>query len=173
LSIDPYLIRLATSADLAQLALVEQRANAMFADTGLLDTLNAVMTPVEWLREAIALDRLWVAVASDDQPVGFALATTVDGNAHLDELDVDPAHGRRGLGSALVETVCAWAHQSGFPAITLTTLRHIPWNAPFYEKLGFRILEAPDQSDAQRQLLHDEIAHGLPAEGRVIMRRDL
>ena len=28
------------------------------------------------------------------------------------------------------------------PAVTLTTFRDVPWNAPFYARLGFRVIEA-------------------------------
>ena len=114
---------------------------------------------------------LWVAVDHRDHPVGFALACEVGGNAHLDELDVDPRHGRQGLGRALVETVCEWASRAGYAAITLTTLSHIPWNAPFYEKLGFQILEPEALTPHLRELLQTETAHGLPAENRVAMRK--
>jgi GNAT superfamily N-acetyltransferase len=114
-----------------------------------------------------------VAADEDDRPVGFALARIIGDNAHLDELDVDPAHGQQGLGTALVETVCDWAEASGYCAITLTTLRHIPWNAPWYQRLGFRVLEEYEWSAALRDLLHEEIHRGLPANQRVAMRREL
>jgi ribosomal protein S18 acetylase RimI-like enzyme len=112
-----------------------------------------------------------VAADVNDRPVGFALADEIGGNAHLDELDVCPAHGQRGLGTALVEVVCHWAKASGYRAITLTTLRHIPWNAPWYQRLGFRVLEEHELSAALHQLLQEEIQRGLPADQRVAMRR--
>ena len=116
---------------------------------------------------------MWVAADDNDRPVGFALANEVGGNAHLDELDVHPAHGQHGLGTALVEAVCEWAKASGCHAITLTTLRHIPWNTPWYERLGFRVLKDHEMSAALRELLREEIQRGLPAEQRVAMQRDL
>jgi hypothetical protein len=44
---------------------------------------------------------------------------------------------RRGLGGALVSTVCTWARAQGCPTVTLTTFRDVPWNGPFYQELGF------------------------------------
>src|SRR5699024_11504307 len=38
---------------------------------------------------------------------GLAATVTVDGCPHLEQLAVDPAHGRRGIGSALLEEVCS------------------------------------------------------------------
>lgn len=168
-----YHIRLARLDDLSALPDIERAANALFADFGLAEQLSDILTPIASLREGVQADRLWVAVDETDQPVGFALASVVGDNAHLDELDVHPAHGRRGLGVALVEMVCDWARSSGYSAITLTTLRHIPWNAPWYQRLGFRVLEEDELSAALRALLQDEIQRGLPADQRVAMRRNL
>jgi GNAT superfamily N-acetyltransferase len=168
-----YHIRLARLDDLSALPDIERAANALFADFGLAEQLANILTPIESLRAGVSTDRLWVAADEIDRPVGFALASVVGDNAHLDELDVHPAHGRRGLGAALVEAVCDWARASGYRAITMTTLRHIPWNAPWYQRLGFRVLEDNELSPALRDLLHEEIQRGLPADQRVAMRREL
>jgi GNAT superfamily N-acetyltransferase len=166
-------IRLARDDDLSALPDIERAANALFADYGLAEQLSDILTPIESLREGINAHRLWVAVDETDRPVGFALASIVGDNAHLDELDVHPTHGRRGLGAALVAAVCDWAKASGYRAITLTTLRHVPWNTPWYQRLGFRILEDDKLTTALRDLLHEEIQRGLPADQRVAMRREL
>jgi GNAT superfamily N-acetyltransferase len=166
-------IRPARSDDLSALPGIERAANTLFAAYGLAEQFSNLLTPIESLREGVKTDRLWVAADEADRPVGFALAGSVGDNAHLDELDVHPAHGRRGLGAALVEAVCDWAKASGYRAITLTTLRHIPWNAPWYQRLGFRVLEENELSQALQDLLQEEIQRGLPADQRVAMRRAL
>ena len=168
-----YHVRLARSDDLGALPGIERAANALFAAYGLAEQFSNLLTPIESLREGVRTDRLWVAADEVDRPVGFALAGSVGDNAHLDELDVHPAHGRRGLGAALVEAVCGWARASGYRAITLTTLRCIPWNAPWYQRLGFRVLEENELSQALRDVLQEEIRRGLPADQRVAMRREL
>jgi GNAT superfamily N-acetyltransferase len=168
-----YYVRRARSDDLNALPGIERAANTLFAAYGLAEQFSNLLTPIESLREGVKTDRLWVAADEVDRPVGFALAGSVGDNAHLDELDVHPAHGRRGLGTALVEAVCDWAKSSGYRAITLTTLRHIPWNAPWYQRLGFRALEENDLSPVLRDLLREEIQRGLPADHRVAMQRAL
>jgi GNAT superfamily N-acetyltransferase len=55
---------------------------------------------------------------------------------HLEEMDVLPEHAGQGLGAALIEAVCSWAHTRGFDAVTLSTFRDVPWNAPFYPRHG-------------------------------------
>jgi GNAT superfamily N-acetyltransferase len=168
-----YHIRPARLDDLSALPDIERAANALFADYGLAEQLSDFLTPMESLHEGVMTDRLWVAANDLDQPVGFALASVVGDNAHLDELDVHPAHGRRSLGATLVEAVCGWARASGYHAITLTTLRYIPWNAPWYQRLGFRVLEEDELSPALCDLLKYEIQRGLPADQRVAMQRAL
>jgi predicted N-acetyltransferase YhbS len=81
-----------------------------------------------------------------------------------------PAHGRRGVGAALVRAVCAWARERGLPSVTLTTYRDVPWNAPFYTRLGFRTLRAAELGPKLRALVASEDAHGLRRAERVVMR---
>jgi GNAT superfamily N-acetyltransferase len=168
-----YRIRLARDDDLSALPDIEREAAARFGPYGLAETLSHILTPIELLREGVRTNRLWVATDEHDYPVGFALASIVGGNAHLDELDVHPAHGRRGLGAALVAAVCNWARAAGYHAVTLTTLCHIPWNAPWYRRLGFRVLEENELSQALHDLVQEEIQRGLPADQRAAMQREL
>jgi GNAT superfamily N-acetyltransferase len=170
---DGYTIRLARADELPRLADIERQAGARFAAYPFADGMTQILTPPEALQEGIGQRRLWVTVTEDDRPVGFALATVVEANAHLDELDVLPEHGRRGLGAALVDTVCAWARENGFRAIMLSTFSHVPWNAPFYARHGFRILAPEEVSETLQNLMREEAALGLPPEQRVIMRREL
>lgn len=165
---DEYYIRAATAADLPALPAIERSANTQFAPYEVSPT-PPPLTPPEDLRVGCESGRLWVAIEQGVGLVGFALAGVVGANAHLDELDVHPDHGRRGIGTGLVATFLAWARGQGFPAATLTTLRHIPWNSPWYERMGFRILEPGELTPELRDLLATEIARGLPAEGRVAM----
>lgn len=114
---------------------------------------------------------LWVVLA-DDAPVGFAHVVAIDAaTAHLEEIDVLPAHGRRGLGTRLVLHVCRWAGMNGFESVTLTTFRDVPWNMPFYGRLGFRIIPSSELSPALRAVVQDETRRGLDPACRVVMKR--
>ena len=44
-----------------------------------------------------------------------------------------------GLGRRLVEAAMEYAQSEGLRCVTLTTFAEVPWNAPFYERLGFCI----------------------------------
>ena len=124
----------------------------------------------EGLLRAIGDGRAWVAV-DDEAVIGFAIAWTVDGEGHLDEVAVAPDHGRRGVGRALVDEVVAWTAARQLPSITLTTFRDVPWNAPYYEKLGF--VTVTELSPALQALLDEQATWGLDPALRVVMRRSL
>jgi len=140
---------------------------------GLLDHLLDRTLSLSELAQHQRADRIWVADGQDGRPLGFAVANVLDGLAHLEELDVVPDAGGRGIGTGLVATVCDWAAAQGFPAITLSTFRRVPWNEPFYARLGFRTLGATEYPRALRGVRAREEQLGIPMEERVIMRREL
>ena len=171
---DGYEIGLARAHELPHLPEIERAASAMFSVEDLPAERRNVMMPVSFLEQTAARGRLWVArLLAPPTPVGFAAATLVDGSAHLFEMDVLPEHGRRGLGRALVLHVARWARAAGFASLTLTTFRHVPWNAPFYARLGFSSLEACDWGQQLRNVLAKEAALGLDPTRRVAMKLDL
>jgi GNAT superfamily N-acetyltransferase len=115
---------------------------------------------------------LWVARTADEHPVGFAhLELLEPSSVHLKEIDVRPQHGRRGIGTRLISTLCLWALKNGFEAVTLTTFRYVPWNMPFYARLGFRALSDNELSPALMKILEGEADRGLDRSRRVAMRR--
>ncbi len=168
-----YRVRLAVREDLGLLADVERASSRMFIPYGLEESFWGAVTSLEALEQARLRGMLWVAVDAGEQPVGFALVKLKDGGAHLDELGVHPAHGRRGLGTALVEAVCGWAREQGLPAVTLSTLRDVPFNAPFYERLGFVELPESEAGPDLRGVRRREQEAGFPMHRRVLMRRAL
>lgn len=166
-------IEQARAADLAKLAAVELAANTLFAGRALAGVAANDATSLEELSHAHAAGLLWVARARDGEPIGFALLELVDGQPHLEEIDVHPAHGRRGVGRALLEAVCAWARGAGYCAVTLTTFRDVPWNEPFYARVGFRTLVPGELGPGLAAVVRDEVARGLDPAQRVVMRREL
>lgn len=136
----------------------------MFADAGLTLPLD---DPTDELRAA---EHVLVA---GTPIVGFAVLTTVDGNAHLASLGVHPDHGRRGIGSRLLAAACALAADDGRPAITLTTFVGLPWNAPFYAARGFAVLPQEKWGPGMRDVWAAEEAAGIVVAPRTAMIRSL
>lgn len=124
------------------------------------------------MRRLCAGNRVWVAVTGEgDAPAGFAVAGPLGGFFHLHELSVDPAHGRRGLGAALVATVVAAAREGGFEGVSLSTFRFVPFNAPFYERLGFIERSLDAAAPALRDAFLRELPQGVDMKDRLLMVR--
>jgi GNAT superfamily N-acetyltransferase/catechol 2,3-dioxygenase-like lactoylglutathione lyase family enzyme len=169
-----YRIRLARLDELPRLRDIEDRAGTMFSGLGLIEEALDVSYPPEELRRLIGLRQVWVAFEADDVPVGMVIASVRDGSAHIDEMDVLPAHGGRGLGTLMLDQACAWAQAQGYSAVTLSTFRDVPWNGPFYTKNGFRALPSSEWTSTMRAIREKEAEHGrLRVEARVFMRREL
>ncbi len=166
------IIRLAQPADLPHLPEIERQAATLFVPYGLGELFGAETVTLDEFAQYQREGRLWVALV-DDKPVGFIIASTVEGDAHINEVDVLPAYGGQGIGRALIETVCDWAKVHQLPRITLSTQANIPWNAPFYAKLGFEILPQSEWTPAYHALRQHEIELGLPVQDRVFMVRYL
>ena len=168
-----YTIRLAKKSDIPHLPGIEQRASELFASTPFAVEAEASCLSEEFHREQVRLRMTWVAADADDTPVAFAAVIMVGERPHLHELSVDPSHGRRGIGLRLVETVCNWARAAGHVGVTLSTYKDVPWNAPFYERMGFRVLAESELDESLRGIRSDEADAGLDISARVVMVHDL
>jgi GNAT superfamily N-acetyltransferase len=105
-------------------------------------------------------------------PVGFAKVRAIERDGiHLEEIDIHPEHGRRGLGRQLVLRVCEWAARNGYGRVTLTTFRDVSWNMAFYARLGFAVIPPEQRSQALRAVVEDETRRGLDPSRRVVMAR--
>jgi GNAT superfamily N-acetyltransferase len=147
----------------------------MFNDIG-----RPEVAVLQWSPEGLAAGReagrLWVITSVDDRPAGFLITEMVDGCVHVDQVSVDPASSRRGLGRALLDHAAEQAAASGIPALTLTTFADVPWNAPYYLRCGFRVLDDAEVTAGLRAILQQETAFWLERDRqwpRVCMRRDI
>jgi GNAT superfamily N-acetyltransferase len=133
-------IRLGTPHDLVALEHIELETAPMFSPDDLPPAL-AVPLPVAQLEAGVSASLLWVAEEErSSTPIGFVLCERPPFPClHIREMDVRPSFGRRGIGAKLLLHVCEYAKTLGLPFVTLTTFSHLPWNAPFYAKYGFRI----------------------------------
>lgn len=111
----------------------------------------------------------WAAVADDDRPVGFLSAEIVGREMHIWEISVDHLHQGFGIGRKLIRHATEAAEARGLDAVTLTTFRTIPWNCPYYERLGFRTLDETDLSPRLDGVLALEAGHGLARDTRCAM----
>jgi GNAT superfamily N-acetyltransferase len=164
-----YSIAVARPRDIPHLAAIERAAATLLRGHAPASVLDGTVDGSE-LRQAQNHGRLWVALMNDT-PVGFAVVQMLaEDLPHLREIDVHPQHGRRGVGAALVRTVCEWSRRSGYAEITLTTFREVPWNMPFYSRLGFDEVPAHELRPELEAILEEEALRGLDPRRRVLMR---
>ncbi|MGK5445208.1 GNAT family N-acetyltransferase [Micromonospora sp. URMC 105] len=166
-------IRTARADELADLQRIEAASGAPFREIGMVDVADAPPLGLDVLDEGRRAGRVWVAADADDRPIAFAVAHLVDDCAHVQQLSVHPAHARRGVGRRLLDHVAGWAAERGLPALTLTTFRSVPWNAPYYARCGFVALSPAQLGPGLTEVLTAEAALGLDPADRVAMRRPL
>ncbi|MBQ1043275.1 GNAT family N-acetyltransferase [Micromonospora sp. C72] len=163
--------RIAQADELAEVQRIEVSSGAPFREIGMALVADMPPLPVEVLAAGQRAGRLWVATDAADRPIAFVLVDLVDGAAHVQQLSVDPAYARRGIGRRLLDRVAEWASSQGLPALTLTTFRSVPWNGPYYARCGFRELSGTEVTPGLAGLLTAEAALGLDPAERIAMRR--
>jgi len=162
------LIRAATEDDIPLLAAVESAADKLFPTDRIPQTGDVY--PEESHRRALRRGVLLVAEV-DETVVGFITSEPLDLAFHIFALAVDPNYGQRGIGRRLMTGAVEHALQRGFSEATLTTFEDLRWNAPFYQKLGFRVLAPHETNGALSSILDKELESGMRC--RVAMSCDL
>lgn len=161
----PFEIRPCQHDELSQLPIIETAADAVFP-TGRVPVNET--TALGELKQALDAGLLLVSTMHE-QVVGFIAGLPHDTTIHLRTLAVHPQHGRKGIGTALVRRLLVRTNQCGYRDVTLTTFADLPFNGPFYERLGFRRL-ATDEGDARlANILKTERDAGMTH--RIAMRR--
>ena len=162
-------IRLARPEDAEAFHAVEDDAARLLANE---PSLAGIPVPpsrsAEEYRGMIA-QRHCLSAVNGDAVVGFAATRRHSRELHLHELSVASAFQRKRIGATLLNALKIDARNSGIRAITLHTYRDIPWNAPFYARHGFEIIQ---DLDAYPRLAAGQKAafeFGLPTERRCAM----
>lgn len=136
---DDYTITPGNVAEIGQLVEIDKAASELFRGSELLkpEALDDHVPP-DVFATCIESGDAYIVRGPDQRPVGFAITSARKGSLYLDQISVDPAHGKKGLGRALVAEVVRDAKARGFRRVTLSTFRDLPWNGPFYRSCGFR-----------------------------------
>ncbi|EMN1410894.1 GNAT family N-acetyltransferase [Enterobacter cloacae] len=164
-------IRPTTSDDVAALPALERAAGERFRDD----------PDLAWLAEGEVISAeqhlgyaerglSWLALANE-RPVGFLVAEAHPSSLFIVELSVDLAWQGKGIGRQLIARAADHARKVGLTSLTLTTFRDVPWNAPFYAKLGFEYIT--ELTPELREKREEEAAHGLAYNSRCAMRLPL
>jgi ribosomal protein S18 acetylase RimI-like enzyme len=137
---------------------------------GLMDDLAAdEPSPAAVLATRISDGGLIVAVEGESV-VGFAMFRPVERRLYVEQLDVLPTFAGRAIGAALLDEVAERARADRLDGLSLSTFREVPWNAPYYRRLGFVEVEA--LTPGMLEIREEHLARGLDEDARVFMVRD-
>lgn len=171
--IDPAMITLrdARTDECSLIQRIELGAAARYAGIGMANVAVSDPIPLAVLAARIASQSLIVAAATADTPIGFVVFRRLDGAAYIEEVDVLPAYAGRRIGAALLDEAARRATSNGLTALTLSTFRDVPWNGPYYRRLGFVEVVERELTPGLLAVRADNIARGLDETQRMFMRR--
>lgn len=163
--------RLPRAGELGVLPGIEQRAGQLLKGHEAYPVFAGHGLDLPALQEGLERRQLWVVDAADGGIAGYLLAGELAGEFHILQMDVDPAHARRGHGRALLRHALAQARAGGYRSAVLTTLSDVPWNAAFYASEGFVTVPEEKWGAGLQAVMAEEAALGFPMHLRVVMRQ--
>lgn len=109
---------------------------------------------------------------------GFGIAAFLNGEVapdalHIWQMAVHRDQQGRGIGRQLIDAAQLLAIDLECNTLTLTTFREVPWNEPYYCRLGFNTLDSSNLCSRLRAILDAEGQAGLPTAQRCAMRKHL
>ncbi|OCK79886.1 acetyltransferase [Lepidopterella palustris CBS 459.81] len=146
-------IRRTKPTDFPYLQAIEKAACEAFTTLGMKAIAEDPPPSLEELHMYHDADHAWVATSTTenlehaDIPIAYILVYVIDNvglgakSAFIHQVSVSPDFSRRGIGRALIGHVEQWARHNAILALDLTTFRDVPWNRPYYEKLGFKTVD--------------------------------
>ncbi|MFH8559895.1 GNAT family N-acetyltransferase [Streptomyces sp. NPDC017988] len=178
------LIRPATAAELPALQDIERAAGEAFRALGMDTVADDEPPTVAELERFRRAGRAWVAADEAGAPLAYLLSEPLDEPAgsrcayiehieHIEQVTVHPRAARRGIGRALIDRLADRALAEGRTALTLTTFTDVPWNAPYYARIGFRPLTEAELTPGLRRIRAHEAGLGLDRWPRLCLRRAL
>jgi GNAT superfamily N-acetyltransferase len=148
-------------------------AGQLFRAIGMDSVADAPPMTEEELAAYQRVGRAWVATESPGVAIAYILVDLLGVWAHIEQVTVHPDQGRRGIGSTLITHVERWAAGTNLRGLSLTTFTSVPWNAPYYERLGFRQLPRTEWTNEHVEVVRREKQHGLDAWPRTVMVREV
>lgn len=159
----------ATAAHVERIREIEIDAGERFRTIGLGSISDAEPSSSSELLRHVADGTVWVAVDENGVSVGYATASEVDGEAHLDQVSVVGAFAGLGVGRTLIDATMDWGRRRSRTSMTLTTFRDVAWNGPYYRRLGFVEMPEPQLGPELAAIRARERAAGIDVAPRVAM----
>ena len=168
-----FTFRFAEPDDTEAVRAIEYEAAQRFATIGMTGIADAQPMNADFVHRKIAASEIVVALNDAARCVGFVMFAPLPTRFYIEELDVLTAWAGRRIGAALLEQVDGLARKAGARRLVLSTFRDVPWNAPYYRRLGFDVIESGQLDAKLRAIRAAHVAHGLDESKRVFMCREV
>ncbi len=165
-------IRNATPDDFVNLPALEEDAAQAFVEFGYQDVLNMQALPVSFYKN-LSSDSIILIADKNHEAVGFCVIIKIDNQAYLKEVSVAYKHSGQGFGRSLLDHAFQEAKERGYTFVTLTTFSDLPFNAPFYESLGFKKFAFDQRWPELKSLHEEEKCNALASYKRIAMIKNL
>jgi predicted N-acetyltransferase YhbS len=169
---DAVILSAANSFEIERIRDIERESASRLLGTDLAYLAEDEPTDAEILRERLAQDALIVA-ADGETPVAYVIFEVVEGCAYIEQIDVLTSHAGQRIGARLLDAVADRARGRRLKALTLSTFRDVPFNAPYYARLGFEVIADADLTPGLLEIRAAHLERGLDESRRVFMRRDV
>jgi GNAT superfamily N-acetyltransferase len=165
-----YRIERGTAAQARHLQAIERAAGARFRAVGMDDIAEGEPTPMSILEDRADEGRLYVALDEGGTPAGFLIWSPKDGSAYIEEVSAHPDHAGHRLAARMIDRL-AEEVDGRHEALTLATFREVPWNAPYYARLGFAEFPLDDAGPQHARAWRQQVENGLDMSRRLFMIR--
>lgn len=166
-------IRPAAFVDLPRLQQIERAAGEMFRTVGMPEIADDAPPSIEELQRYAYAGLAWVVTTGPHPPEAYLLAERLDDALHIEQVSVDPKYARLGRGRELIDQAARVAADLSCTGLTLTTFVKVPWNAPYYRRLGFKEIHDGALTPGLAAVRQGEAEIGLDRWPRVAMYRPL
>jgi len=165
-------IRLGLPEDIARCREIDLETQRQFVDAGFPEFFALGVIPDDVASRAFATGRIVVA-EHDGIVAGWVFLTRSGDELCVGQIAVAPALQRRGIGSALMQSLLAEARSRGERSVVLSTQADVEWNRPWYERIGFEVVPPEQWTDDMAAIVAEQEEIGLHWETRVHMRLQL
>jgi predicted N-acetyltransferase YhbS len=160
-------IRSAQPAEIEAVREIERASAQRFV--GLMDAIAAdEPSPAILLARRVGDGGLLVATV-DEVLAAFVMFRPLEDRLYVEQIDVLPAFAGRRLGRGPAGRRLGAREDPGLVRAGLSTFREVPWNAPYYRRLGFVALEA--LTPGLLAIRAEHLARGLDESQRLFMAR--
>jgi GNAT superfamily N-acetyltransferase len=165
------LIRIARVDDIAALIAIEIASGEPFRAVGMQAVADEPPLTADQYKDFVSEERSLVHVDANDEPVAYILLEPLDGRLFIEQVTTSPHYSGKRIGAGLIDFAAEYAPNFGVAGLSLTTFRDVPWNAPYYARLGFQVVADSRVTSGLIAKLGTESARGLAAWPRVAMQR--